>query len=174
MLRGEGQGAQAAAQVDLGGGTVSPSSDQRWASNPLSPGQLVLRLNHPRANLPCSSPSGSAPAHATAAFVIHPNQRPRAKRLRSITTCSQRRPSERNHPRASPQRSPNVQSENQRARAFFFSPSPKALESSLRGKFYYRVFLPSPISDSESFTRKKECTGTGHRPSDVGVSAAFV
>ena len=135
----------------------------------------MVRLNlRPRANSLCSSPiqiraracdnsvchpSSSAPARRAAAINHHLlaaspiRAQPSAHRAATLPKYAIRKP--------------------ERASIFLFTHHQRPSSHHSGREFYYRVFLPSPINDSESFTRK-ECTGTGHQPSDVGVSAAFL
>ena len=104
---------------------------------------------------------------------IHPNQRPRAEQRRSITTSSQRRPSERSYPRSASTlpkyliRNP----ESARFSLFTITKGPRVITQgeNFTTEYFYR--LPSMI---QRVLLEKECTGTGHQPSGVGVFAAFL
>jgi hypothetical protein len=117
-------------------------------------------------------PSGSAPPHATAALTSIQISA-RAEQRRSITTSSQRRPSERSYPRRIPTlpkcliRNP----ESARFSLFTITKGPRVITQgeNFTTEYFYR--LPSMV---QRVLLEKECTGTGHQPSDVGVSAAFL
>ena len=127
----------------------------------------------PRASLLCSPPIWVCIPARGGSVDTHPNQRPRAEQRRSITTSSQRRPSERSYPRSASTLPKYLIRNPESARFFSFHHHKRSSSHHSGREFYYQVFLPSPINDSESLL-KKECTGTGHQPSDVGVFAAFL
>ena len=111
---------------------------------------------HPRTRQ--QHPSKSAPARRAAAVNHHQLAAPPIKAQLSAQRLN----------------APQISDPKPRERAFFSFHHHKRSSSHHSGReFYYRVFLPSSINDSESLLRK-ECTGTGHQPSDVGVSAAFL
>jgi len=94
---------------------------------------------------------------------IHPNQRPRAEQRRSITTSSQRRPSERSYPRGASTLPKSLfrNPESARFSLFTITKGPRVITQgeNFTTEYFYRL-----INGSESFTKKNALAPvTSHR-----------
>jgi hypothetical protein len=98
----------------------------------------------------CSPPIWVCAPARDSSVDVHPNQRPRAEQRRSITTSSQRRPSERNYPRSASTlpkcliRNP----ESARFSLFTITKGPRVITQgeNFTTEYFYRL-----INGSESF-----------------------